>query len=136
MIFDDNMIYFDLGRNDEDIDSFGIQFDDKDRDIYLYVAIRFMISLLRCVVIHRDENILFNDYHKPYLSVIIEDRELLSMMVDVIEIQKNEILTDRMELVNNLYNQIDDNKIVSIELIRNIDNRVEIAKKLLKEIKL
>ena len=135
VIFEDNMIYFDLGKEEDDIDSFGVSFSEEDRDIYKYISLRFMISMLRCVVIHKEENVFYNDYHKPYLSVIVSDTELLSLMNLVKQRQQDEILTDRIDILSNLYEEIDKEKSLTLSFINNINSRVGLTRQLLRDIK-
>lgn len=135
IIFANNSIYFDLGILEEGIDSYGVAFDEKDRKLYKYISIKFLVKLLGCMVIHHDNDMFFNDNHKPYLSVFIEDEELLGLMEKVALIQKNDFVNERMDLVTNLYKEIPF-KIYSSSIFESIEKRKDMSRYTLRRIKL
>jgi len=105
VILQDNCISLYLYEDDEVIDEIIFNFGNGNRAfrIYRYMGIKMMLILLGNVIIKRDENILYNDVHKPYVKLIVNDESLLLIMQEIIDRQYNEVINDKMDVINNIY---------------------------------
>lgn len=131
ILLQDNAIYFYLYDSNNLLDEFIISFDARERRLYNYICIRLMILTLGNVFIHKKDNIFYNDRHKPYLEIIVNDDELLNTFNIVISIQEEEIINSDTDIIKKIYRLIPKRK-YSSSFIDDLGNRIEKSKRLIR----
>ena len=122
-----NVIRFRL-FDSELIDEFELSFDKDEYKKYRYISFEVIDLLLGNNIIHNEDNILYNDIHKPYLKIIINDREILDTV-------KLLIVNQEKESINNM---IKDMKVKPYRLfypfkfMNQFAYRVDVSEKVLK----
>ena len=132
-MFDNNFL-MSLMRNEEVLDAILFCYNKDERIIYRYMMIKFFLMLLGNVIIYRDKNVFFNERHKNYLNVLVEDKELLELFTELRNTQEN--LDKRNEIVSNTYEIIPFNKrYTSLEFDEGLKGRYYVsARKLSRKI--
>ena len=90
--------------------------------------------LLGNVMIYQDENVFYNEKHKNYLNVLVEDKELLELFTELRSTQEN--LDKRDEIVSEAYEMIPlDKRYTSLEFDEGLKGRYYVsARKLSRKI--
>lgn len=132
-MFDNNFL-MSLMRNEEVLDAILFCYENNERIIYRYMMIKFFLMLLGNVIIYQDENVFFNERHKNYLNVLVEDKELLELFTELRNTQDN--LDKRNEIVSNAYEMIPfDKRYTSLEFDEGLKGRYYVsARKLSRKI--
>lgn len=130
----DNKFLMSLMRNEEVLDAILFCYENDERIIYRYMMIKFFLMLLGNVIIYQDKNVFFNERHKNYLNVLVEDKELLELFTELRNTQEN--LDKRNEIVSNAYEMIPfDKRYTSLEFDEGLKGRYYVsAKKLSRKI--
>ena len=123
IIFQDNTIsfYFD----GEIVDQFCISFDKCETKVYRYLALNIFYLVLGDVYIYKDDNCFYNQKHKPYLSVIFCDDNLLTLVNDIVFCQDEVFIKEN---IDSMYKR-KPFKIYSNKFLKQIDERIDITKK-------
>lgn len=79
IIIQDNSISFYLNDNKLD-DEFILTFAEEETILYHYLSLEVLAIVLGNVYIHRSDNILFNNAHKSYVKMFINDEAILKIM--------------------------------------------------------
>ena len=95
----DNKFLMSLMRNEEVLDAILFCYENDERIIYRYMMIKFFLMLLGNVIIYQDKNVFFNERHKNYLNVLVEDKELLELFTELRNTQEH--LDKRSEIASN-----------------------------------
>lgn len=132
-MFDNNFL-MSLMRNEEVLDAILFCYENNERIIYRYMMIKFFLMLLGNVIIYQDKNVFFNERHKNYLNVLVEDKELLELFTELRNTQDN--LDKRNEIVSNAYEMIPfDKRYTSLEFDEGLKGRYYVsARKLSRKI--
>lgn len=130
----DNKFLMSLMRNEEVLDAILFCYENDERIIYRYMMIKFFLMLLGNVIIYQDKNVFFNERHKNYLNVLVEDKELLELFTELRNTQEN--LDKRNEIVSNAYEMIPfDKRYTSLEFDEGLKGRYYVsARKLSRKI--
>lgn len=130
----DNNFLMSLMKDEEVLDAILFCYNKDERIVYRYMMIKFFLMLLGNVMIYQDENVFFNEKHKDYLNVLVEDKELLELFTELRNTQDN--LDKRNEIVNEAYKMIPFNKrYTSLEFDEGLKGRYYVsAKKLSRKI--
>ena len=128
LLLEDNCIAFYYGNNKKNIDEFCISFKKKERKIYKYLSLNLFDDILGDVYIYKDDNIFYNLKHKPYLSVIVNDEDLLATINDIVFKQEEEFIQEKLD---SIYKR-KPFKIYRSSFLNSVDERIEITKKRLR----
>lgn len=131
ILLQDNTVCFYLYNNNNLLDEFILSFDDKERKLYEYLCLRIMILTLGNLFIHQEENIIYNDKHKPYLKIIVNDDEVLNILNMIISSQEKEIINSDTPGVRDIYKSVPKRKYPS-SFIDELGSRVEKSKRLIR----
>lgn len=130
----DNNFLMSLIRDEEVLDAILFCYENDERIVYRYMMIKFFLMFLGNVMIYQDENVFYNEKHKNYLNVVVEDKELLELFTELRSTQEN--LDKRDEIVSEAYEMIPfDKRYTSLEFDECLKGRYYVsAKKLSKKI--
>lgn len=106
IIYENNGIKMLLYNDKEYIDELEIYFHNKERNLYKYIVIKQFISVLGNVMIYNERNIFSNISHKSYVRFVVNDQELLLLMKEIMEIQKEMVIDNDSMVIRKLYRQI------------------------------
>ena len=131
VLIQDGAICFFLYKNNDVIDNLVLQFDDGDKCTYAYLCIRLVIIMLGNVIIHVDDNILYNDVHKPYLKVFVNDDGILSAINKIIKYQDKIVIHGEMDILNQVRMMLPKIRYPR-KFMKNFDERISLSRKLLR----
>lgn len=106
IIYENNGIKMLLYNDKEYIDELEIYFHNKERNLYKYIVIKQFINVLGNVMIYNERNIFSNISHKSYVRFVVNDQELLLLMKEIMEIQKEMVIDNDSMVIRKLYRQI------------------------------
>lgn len=124
----DNIIKMHLINDGRKVDEFGLAFNHKEKNSYIYISIVLMKMLFGSKIIYSKDNVFFDDVDKLSLKMIVDDEDVFSRMVDVINIYRDIDFYDRIDNGRRIRNKINRNRSASY-----MSDRVSITKKLLKK---
>ena len=127
VLIQSNMISMQLYKDNGVIDQFGLAFSHKERDCYMYISVVLMKILFGSSVIHNKDNIFFNDIDKPYLSLIVNDEDVLNRMFMMAAIHRDIDFYDKLDRGQRIRNKVNRNRTAGL-----LDERVNITKALLR----
>lgn len=133
VLVQDNTICFYLYKNKEVIDEIILSFDEDERLMYTYVCIRLLIILLGNVYIYNKDNLFFNNKHKSYLTLIVNDDDILDSMIKIISMQDDIVINEDMDMILDIKGSLARKK-YSKDFIKEMNNRIDISKKLLRRV--
>lgn len=133
VLVQDNTICFYLYKDGEVIDEIILSFDSKERRIYSYICIRLLILLLGNVYIYNKDNEFYNDTHKDYLRLIVNDEGILDIFIKIISMQKDIIINENIDIILDIKDSLYRKK-YSKEFIKEVNDRIEFSKKLLRRV--
>ena len=125
---DDMEISLYLNDQKHNEDMFTLTFNHYEKKIYKYVSLKFFSIILGDVYIYKDDNTFYNQKHKPYLKVIINNEELL---VNVNDLVFNQDTTYIQEGVDDICKH-EPFRIYSNKFIKSFDERIDLSKKKLR----
>ena len=125
VIFDDNTITLYLNNQIDNMDTFCLSFNKREKKIYKYVSLKFFNLLLGDVYIYNDDDTFYNKKHKPYLMVIINDEDILK---NVNYLVVNQGVTYIMNGVNDICKK-EPFKAYSKKFMNEFDERIGLSKK-------
>lgn len=130
----DNNFLMSLIRDEEILDAILFCYKNDERITYRYMMIKFFLMFLGNVMIYQDENVFYNEKHKNYLNVVVEDKELLDLFTELRSTQEN--LDKRNEIVSEAYEMIPfDKRYTSLEFDEGLKGRYYVsARKLSRKI--
>ena len=131
VLMQDRTICFYLYKNKEVIDELILSFDEKEQGIYAYMCIRLMIIMLGNVIVNIDNNILYNNMHKPYLKLIVNDEGILDSMSRILAFQYKIVIHGKMEILEMVRNRLP-RKVYPRKFMRTLNDRVGMSRKLLR----
>lgn len=131
VLIQDNSISFYLYNEKQDLDELTITFSDKEYKLYTYLSIKTMLTLLGNVFIYTNDNEFYNNTHKPYLKLIVNDDKILNIINKIVINQENTIINENMEDIEKIKSQLP-RRYYSNQFIQNLENRIELSKKLLR----
>ena len=129
VLIQDNMICFYMYKNNELIDEILLSFDISERTMYVYICIRLLFILLGNVYIYNQDNLFYNDKHKKYLKLIVNDSIVLDSMNKIISMQDDVIINDNMDIVVDIRKSLI-KKRYNYEFVDELNDRVNFSKKL------
>ena len=95
-----------LFEDNEIANYFTISFFEKEEKLREYMSISTFVMLLGNVLIHKKDNVFFNERHKPYLRVMVTDKKLLEIFETICEKQMDMFVNMDMDLVQRSYEEI------------------------------
>lgn len=128
IIFQDNCIAFYYISDRKNIDNFCITFSKNECKVYKYLSLKFFDAVLGDVYIYKDGNSFYNKNHKDYLTVTINDQELLKI---VNEIVSNQGVIFTNQSIGNMFSK-KPFKIYRTKFLDGIDERIELTRKVLR----
>ncbi len=132
VLIQDSTICFYMYKDKEVMDEIILQFDEADKGIYAYISIRLVIIMLGNVIIHVDDNVLRNPFHKPYLKVIVNDSGILDSICRIIKYQDKIIIRGDMEILEKVRSILPKIR-YSKKFMKQFDERVSLSRKLLRK---
>ena len=134
IIYENNGIKMLLYNDKEYIDELEIYFHNKERNLYKYIVIKQFISFLGNVMIYNERNIFSNISHKSYVRFVVNDQELLLLMKEIMEIQKEMVIDNDSMVIRKLYQQIPYRyRLRNQELEQSLTSRYILSKRILNE---
>lgn len=132
IIYENNGIKMLLYNDKEYIDELEIYFHNKERNLYKYIVIKQFISVLGNVMIYNERNIFSNISHKSYVRFVVNDQELLLLMKEIMEIQKEMVIDNDSMVIRKLYQQIPYRyRLRNQELEQSLTSRYILSKRIL-----
>ena len=128
VIFDDMAISLYLNDQKHNEDMFTLTFNRYEKKVYEYVSLKFFNLILGDVYIYKDDNAFYNEKHKPYVKVIINNEELL---VNVNDLVFNQDMIYIQEGVDDICKH-EPFRIYSNKFIKSFDERIDLSKKKLR----
>ena len=134
IIYENNGIKMLLYNDKEYIDELEIYFHNKERNLYKYIIIKQFINVLGNVMIYNERNIFSNISHKSYVRFVVNDQELLLLMKEIMEIQKEMVIDNDSMVIRKLYQQIPYRyRLRNQELEQSLTSRYILSKRILNE---
>ena len=134
VIYGDNlMITFYLFESSQLIDEISLSFDKKEYDLYKAICLRTFIVLLGNVMVHKMENddVYYNNIHKPYLALIVKDKNVATSIDKILVNQLNVITNFNIKEVVDASNKVN-NKVYSKKFLNRFDARIKLSREMLK----
>lgn len=132
IIYENNGIKMLLYNDKEYIDELEIYFHNKERNLYKYIVIKQFISVLGNVMIYNERNIFSNISHKSYVRFVVNDQELLLLMKEIMELQKEMVIDNDSMVIRKLYRQIPYRyRLRNQELEQSLTSRYILSKRIL-----
>lgn len=129
--YEDDKIIMKLYNEKEILDILELSFDSRERKKYLYYVIRHFISVLGNVRVYKRDNVFYNEMHKSYLRVIVNDLEIMRIINEYMnrqeELQIDEIFDRELYSKIPLRERHEDKRVDDV-----LKKRYEITKKLLR----
>ena len=134
---ENKMLTFYLYNKDELIDEIYLAFEDKEDKFYKAICLKTFSILLGNVMAHKhidDEGhvMYYNESLKPYLIIFSIDDEITNLIDSVIDNQENETINNS-KIIKKLTREASTH-IPNIGVLRQLDNRIDISKKVLRGI--
>ena len=121
----DNQIKMKLFKENELMDEFGLAFNHKEKNSYMYISFVLMKNLFGSKMIYSKDNMFYSDDINIRINVLDED--LFNRMFDVINIYKDINFYERIDNGRKIRNKINRNRTAKF-----LDERINITKSLLK----
>ena len=128
VLIEDNSIKMNLYNSNEIVDSFGLVFNQKEKNNYTYVSIVLMKMLFGSRVIYSRDNMFCNDIDNSNLIIVVNDRDLFNRMFNMVTIRRDMDFYDKIDNGRRIRNKINKKSVVS-----SLEERVGFTRKLLKD---
>ena len=125
VIINNNMINIKLFKDDTLMDRFGLAFNHKERNSYMYISVILMKNLFGSRLIYNRDNLLYSDSINVKFDVI--DQDVLDRMFSVMSIYRDVNFYDRIDQGRKIRNKINRDRTAKL-----LDERINITKALLK----
>lgn len=132
ILLQENTISFYLYNDKEELDNIILTFSDKENMLYRYISIKILLEMINDVIVHIDENEFQNSILKPYLKLIVNDDGIFEIMSNLVDRQMLEIISDDTDSVKNIRNLVINPIFYPTKVIRELDERIGITRKLLR----
>lgn len=100
IFYEDEKIIMKLYNDKEILDILELSFSEKERKKYIYYVMHHFISVLGNVKIYQNNNIFYNEKHKSYLRVIINDQVIERLVKEYMnrqeELQIDQIFDEKL----------------------------------------
>ena len=133
VLIQDNTISFYLYKDKEVIDEIIFSFEEKEKSMYNYLCVRLLIILLGNVYIYNKGNIFYNDTHKDYLKLIVNDDIILDIFNNIVSKQEDKSIGENMDLVLGMREKLTRKRYYN-QFIYQVNDRIELSKKLLRRV--
>ena len=133
VLIQDNTISFYLYKDKEVIDEIIFSFEDKEKSMYNYLCVRLLVILLGNVYIYNKDNIFYNDTHKDYLKLIVNDENVLNIFNNIVSSQEDKSIGENMDLVLGMREKLTRKRYYN-QFIYQVNDRIELSKKLLRRV--
>ena len=123
----------DLFKDDKQVDSFEMKFTEKEKKLYNYIATRIFVYLFNNVKIQKDNsNKFYNNKHKPYLSLYVEDKKLLEELRAISVLLNGYNVDDVNNILDTKYKNLKKYKKIDKQTIALTNDRLVISKRLIR----
>ena len=133
VLIQDNTISFYLYKDKEVIDEIIFSFEDKEKSMYNYLCVRLLVILLGNVHVYNKDNIFYNNTHKSYLKLIVNDDNVFDIFNNIVISQEDNSIGENMELVLGMREKLTRKRYYN-QFIYQVNDRIELSKKLLRRI--
>ena len=124
VLIEDNMIKMYLYRNKEIVDEFGLVFNYKEKDSYIYISIVIMKMLFGGKTIYAKDNVFYKNMDGSGFKIIVNDSDLYDRMFGIVPIYRDIDFYDKIDNGRRVRNKINRNRNGN-----NLDERIELTKK-------
>ena len=132
VLIQDGAISFYLYNSICDFDELIVDFSKKEHGLYKYVCVRILLMLSRDCIIYQDDNIFYNNVHKPYLKLIVNDDVIKNVMSDLVVRQNTEIINENTDIISDINDSVEYLLFYPRKFMNKLDERIGISKKLLR----
>lgn len=133
VLIQDNTISFYLYKDKEVIDEIIFSFEEKEKSMYNYLCVRLLVILLGNVYIYNKYNVFYNDTHKAYLKLIVNDDNVLDIFNNIVSKQEDKSIGENMDLVLGMREKLTKKRYYN-QFIYQVNDRIELSKKLLRRV--
>jgi len=127
VLIGDNMIKMYLYNKEEVVDEFGLAFNHRERDSYVYLSIVIMKMLFAGKMVYSKDNVFYEKMDGSGFKIIVNDIDLYSRMFGIVPIYRDIDFYDKIDNGRRIRNKINRNRNGN-----NLNERVKLTKKLLK----
>lgn len=127
VLIENNMINMYLYKDENIVDQFGLAFNHKEKDSYMYISVVLMKILFGSSIINNKDNLFFNYVDKPNLKMIVNDEDMIDRMFMMAAIHRDIDFYDKLDYGHKIRNKINRMRTASY-----LDERVHLTKALLK----
>ena len=131
ILLSDSCITFYYYNGNKNIDEFCLSFSKIERKIYKYLSLSLFNNILGDVYIYKDNHSFYNLKHKPYLTITINDEDLLKTINSIVFNQEEIFIKEN---IDKLYKK-KPFKIYSSKFLKTVDERIEISNKRIRSYK-
>ena len=121
----DNQIKMELYKDNELMDKFGLAFNQKEKNCYMYISFVLMKNLFGSKMIYSKDNVYYSDDINIRFNVLDED--LFIRMFEILDIYRTVDFYERIDNGRKIRNKINRDRTAKL-----LDERINITKKLLK----
>jgi len=132
ILIQDNTVSFYLYDDKKDLDEIVLTFSGKENKLYRYISVSMLLMMLRDMIVYRDEFEFYNNVHKPYLRLIVNDDEILEIMKILIDRQNSEIISDKTDVIKEISDGVPYIWFYPRKFINQLDERIGMTRRLLR----
>lgn len=122
-----NMIKMCLNNGSCLVDQFGLVFNQKEKDSYIFISMILMKILFSKKIIYSKNNVFFDNIDKATIKIVVNDENVFDRMFSVISIHNDIDFYNRIDINRRIRNKVNRNRNAS-----HLDERVSMTKKLLR----
>ena len=125
VMFDSETISLYLNSQSDNIDTVCLSFNKREKKVYKYISLKFFNLILGDVFIYNNGNVFYNERHKPYLKLIVNDNDILN---NINKLVVNQGITYIQNGVEEMVPKVP-LKVYSKKFINEFDERISLSKK-------
>lgn len=133
LIQDNTILYYLKGPNGLE-EEFELSFNENEEILYHYLSLQVLAIVLGNVYVHQDKNILFNNVHRPYVKMFVNDENVLAIMIPILSNQNKHFIRTDMIYMKNAFKLLQEYFYTSYNesFIQELGNRINLTKRLLR----
>ena len=134
VVFQNNMIItFYLYEGNELLDEFHLSFDKNEYDLYKAICLRSFAIMLGNVMVYKmaSEDVYYNKMHKSYITIIVKDKNIVSLIDKILEHQLEERIDFNTKIISDESNKVK-KRIYNKKFLREFDTRIHLSEEMFK----